>query len=40
LYKAQQEGGAQNAGADQANAGQAQQGGSDHVEDAQFEEVK
>jgi len=41
LYKAQQEAGGTPGGDGQANAGQGQQGsGSDHVEDAQFEEVK
>lgn len=41
MYKATQEGaGAQQAGGDQPNGGAQQGSGGDHVEDAQFEEVK
>jgi len=41
MYKATQEGGAQQPGADQSQQGSGgSQGGGDHVEDAQFEEVK
>jgi len=40
LYKAQQAAGGAQPGAEQPTGGANQQGGSDHVEDAQFEEVK
>ena len=40
IYKAQAEQGGAQPGAEQANAGSQQQTTGDHVEDAQFEEVK